>query len=216
MAEVHYLLFDLDDTLYTNASGLFKEVGERIEHWTAHALGIDLGEAKALRRAYYTKYGTTMAGLCKEHPEIDIDAYLDDVHAVDVARYLSPDPELAAMLARVPAPKAIFTNSIADWAERVTRQLGIRDHFEAIYDVRAVGYRSKPDAHAFEWVLGRLGLPGSACVMLDDQVSYLAGATQAGIRTILVRRGATPTNGIDFAVNHVLEAEPILQKMLAG
>ena len=215
MTGVRYLLFDLDDTLYTNASGLFREVGERIERWTAHALGIDREAAKALRRTYYTKYGTTMAGLRKEHPEVDIDAYLDDVHAVDVSRYLAPDHALDAMLTGLPAPKAVFTNSIADWAERVTRQLGIRDHFEAIYDVRAVGYRSKPDAYAFDWVLGALGLPGPACVMLDDQVGYLAGATAAGMRTILVREGAKPTNGIDFAVNHVLEAEPILQRLLA-
>jgi putative hydrolase of the HAD superfamily len=216
MTEIRYLLFDLDDTLYTNASGLFREVGERIERWTSRALGIDRKEAGALRRTYYTKYGTTMAGLVKEHPEVDIDDYLDDVHTVDVSRYLAPDPALDAMLAALPAPKAIFTNSIADWAERVTRQLGVRDRFEAIYDVRAVGYRSKPDAYAFDWVLRTLGLPGSACVMLDDQASYLTGAKASGMRTILVRDGAKPTNGIDFAVNHILEAEPVLQRLLAG
>jgi len=215
MADIRYLLFDLDDTLYTNASGLFNEVGGRIERWTAAALGLDLAEAKSLRRRYYEQYGTTMAGLRNEHPEVDIDAYLDDVHAVDVSRYLSPDPALDAMLASLPAPKAILTNSITDWAERVTQQLGIRHHFEAIFDVRSVGYRSKPDRFAFEWVLQTLDLPGPACVMLDDQASYLTGATQVGMHTVLVKHGARPTHGIDFAVNHILEAEPILQRMLA-
>ncbi len=215
MADVQYLLFDLDNTLYTDSSGLFLEVGRRIEEWTASALSLELDEAKALRRVYYTKYGTTMAGLLREHPEVDIDAYLDYVHEVDVSRYLAPNPELAAMLDSLPAPKAVFTNSIAGWAERVTRQLGIRDRFEEIFDVRAVGYRSKPDAYAFEWVLKTLDLPGPACVMLDDQVSYLSGAVKAGMRTILVRDGGAATDGIEYAVDDILAAEPVLQELLA-
>lgn len=214
MREIEYLLFDLDDTLYTDASGLFLEVGRRIERWMAEALGVGLEEAKALRRRYYTTYGTTMAGLLREHPEVDIDAYLDYVHDVNVTRYLRPHPELAAMLRRLPVPKAVFTNSIKSWAERVTRQLGIRACFEHIFDVRAVDYRSKPDPYAYAWVLGTLYLAGEACVLLDDQVSYLLGASEAGMRTILVRRGGKATNGIDLAVEHILEAEPHLRRML--
>ncbi len=214
MREIQYLLFDLDDTLYTNASGLFLEVGKRIERWTAEALGVGLEEARALRRVYYNTYGTTMAGLVREHPEVAIDAYLDYVHDVDVTRYLSPHPALAAMLDHLPVPKAVFTNSIKSWAERVTKQLGIRECFEHIFDVRAVNYRSKPDPHAYTWVLETLDLPGEACVMLDDQVSYLTGASDAGMRTILVRRGGKAMNGVDFAVDHILEAERPLQRLL--
>ncbi len=216
MNEIAYLLFDLDDTLYTDASGLFMEVGTRIEGWTAEALGISLTEARGIRRRYYNDYGTTMAGLLREHPEVNIDAYLDYVHDIDVSRYLAPNAELAAMLASLPRPKVIFTNSVHDWADRVTLQLGIRDHFEAIFDVRAVGYCSKPDPRAYAWVLERLGLPGNACVMLDDQVSYLSGAAKAGMTTILVRRGGQSTNGIDYAVDGILEAAPVLARLLAN
>ncbi len=214
MSGIRYLLFDLDDTLYTNASGLFTEVGERIEGWIGATFDLSLEEARALRRQWFLTYGTAMSGLVHEHPEVDIDAYLEHVHDIDVSRYLDPNPELAAMLRRLPAPKAVFTNSIASWAERITRRLGIRDCFEALYDVRAVGYRSKPDPYAFTWVLGQLGLPAAACVMLDDQVSYLSGATAVGMRTILVRKGAQPVNGIDYQVDSVLEAEPVLRALL--
>ncbi|MCU0520599.1 MAG: pyrimidine 5'-nucleotidase [Anaerolineae bacterium] len=214
MSGVRYLLFDLDDTLYTNASGLFTEVGSRIEGWIATTLGLSPDEAKALRRRWFLTYGTAMSGLVHEHPELDVDAYLDHVHDIDVSRYLDPNPALAAMLTSLPAPKAVFTNSIGSWAEKITRQLGIRDCFEAIYDVRAVGYRSKPDPYAFTWVLQTLGLPGPACVMLDDQVSYLSGATAVGMRTILVRPGAQRTNGIEYQVDSVLEAEPVLRELL--
>jgi putative hydrolase of the HAD superfamily len=160
-------------------------------------------------------YGTTMAGLLHEHPEVDIDAYLDYVHAIDITRYLTPDPALAAMLAALPGTKIVFTNSIRDWAERVTVQLGIRQYFERIIDVRAVHYKSKPHPEAYAQVLDMLGVPGNACVLLDDQASYLRGAAAYGMRTVLIRTGSVVTEGFDFAVDHILDAGPILQRLLA-
>ncbi len=214
MSTIQYLLFDLDDTLYSNASKMFDVVGQRIEAWTSQTLGITLEEARALRREYFRAYGTTLVGLRRHHPEADIDDYLDYVHAIDVTRYLDPAPELDAMLTRLPAPKVIFTNGIVDWAERVTERLGVRQHFERIIDVRAIGYRSKPDAYAYQYVLSSLGVPGSACAMLDDQPGHLRAAATTGMRTVLVRPGGQAENGIEFAVNTVLEAEAILQKLL--
>ncbi len=214
MTAIKHLLFDLDDTLYTDASGLFDEVGSRIEQWTQHALKVTAAEAKVLRRRYFTTYGTTMSGLLLEHPGVDIDDYLDYVHDLDITRHLDPDPKLAEMLSRLPAPKSVFTNSIASWAERITQRLGVRGHFEHIFDVRAVGYRSKPDRHAFSWVLDTLNLPGEACVFLDDRASYLQGAAAASIHTVLVRKGGQVTDGVDFAVDHILDAEPIIQQLL--
>ena len=214
MSHLKYLLFDLDGTLYTDETGLFNEVGNRIEHWIADQLGLTLNAAKQLRRDYYIQYGTTMAGLLKDRPDLDIDAYLDYVHDVDVTRYLDPDPRLDQMLANLPLPKVIFTNSISDWADRIAVQLGIRNHFQHIFDVRAVDYHCKPHPHAFRSVLNHLNAPGEACVMLDDQPSYLSGAVQAGMRTILVSPGGSVTDGIDATVSHVLEAEPVLKSWL--
>ena len=211
-----YLLFDLDDTLYTQASGLFLEVRERIAHWTSQALDISLDEAQMLRREYYHAYGTTMGGLLQHHPHVDIDDYLDVVHEVDVSRYLSPDPELDAMLERLHAPKAIFTNAIADWAERILARLGVREHFEMIIDVRAVDYHSKPSPQAYERALALLDVPGEACVLMDDHAPNLAQAAKFGMRTILVGAETAPNNKVDYAVPDVLAAEPALQRMLAG
>jgi putative hydrolase of the HAD superfamily len=213
---IRHLLFDLDETLYTDTTGLFLEVGDRIEGWTARELGVSREKAQQLRREYYQAYGTTMAGLRHEHPQVDVDDFLNYVHDVDVSRYLQPDPALAKMLSELPAPKSIFTNSITDWAERVTQQLGIRDCFEHIFDVRSVDYRCKPNEYAFISVLEHLQLPAQACVMLDDQVSYLMGAAQLGMRTVLVRRDSRPSEGIDYAVPSVLDAGPLLHRLIAG
>lgn len=210
-----YILFDLDDTLYTSDTGLFKELGSRLVDWVARQLHISLEESAALRREYFVNYGTMMRGLLLHHAEVDIDAYLDYVHDIDVSRYIAPNPALDGMLSRLDVGKAVFTNSVEDWAERILRQLDVRRHFTHIIDVRAVDYQSKPHPHAFERALEILGAPASACVMVDDQVSYLRGAATAGMRTVLVQPGATIVDGIDDAVDTILDAEPILQKWLA-
>ncbi|HOT91291.1 MAG TPA: pyrimidine 5'-nucleotidase [Anaerolineae bacterium] len=209
-----YIIFDLDDTLYTNDTGLFKELGTRLVYWVSQQLHISLEEAAVLRRQYFEAHGTMMRGLLLHHPEVDVNAYLDYVHDIDVSRYITPNPALDAMLARLGAPKAVFTNSIADWAERILRQLGIRHHFTHIIDVRAVDYQSKPHPHAFARALEILGMPASACVMVDDQVSYLRGAAAAGMCTVLVHPDAEAVDGIDYAVDTILDAEPILQQWL--
>ena len=214
MGHVQYLLFDLDGTLYTDETGLFAEVGSRIEGWVAEKLNLSLDAAKQLRHDYYIRYGTTMAGLLHDHPDLDIDAYLDYVHDVDVSQYLDPDPRLDQMLFNLPLPKVIFTNSISNWAERIATRLGVRNHFQQIFDVRAVDYYCKPHHHAFSSVLNRLNVDGKACIMLDDQPSYLSGAAKAGMRTILVRPGGVVADGIDAAVSHVLDAEPVLKAWL--
>ncbi len=212
---MRYILFDLDDTLYTNDTGLFKELGTRLVYWVSQQLRISLEESAALRQQYFVTYGTMMRGLVLHHPEVSVDDYLTYVHDIDVSRYIAPNPALEGMLARLDVPKAVFTNSIEDWAERILRQLGIRQHFTRIIDVRAVDCQSKPHPHAFERALEILGTPASACAMVDDQVSYLRGAVAAGMRTVLVRPGAEAVDGIDVAVETILDVEPILQKWLA-
>ncbi|MFN2283018.1 MAG: HAD family hydrolase, partial [Anaerolineae bacterium] len=139
---MEYILFDLDNTLYTNDTGLFKELGTRLVYWIAQQLDISLEESEALRYEYFVNYGTTMRGLLLHHPEVDIDAYLEYVHDIDVSRYITPNLALDGMLSRLNVAKAIFTNSVVDWAERILQQLGVRRHFMHIIDVRAVDYQS--------------------------------------------------------------------------
>ena len=212
---MNYILFDLDQTLYTNDTGLFAEMGARIEHWTVRHLALSLSEAQTLRRHYFVAYGTMMRGLLLHHPEVSVDDYLDYVHGIDVSRYIAPNPALDGMLSRLDTPKAVFTNSVADWAERILACLGVRRHFEHVIDVRATNYYSKPHPEAFARALEIVAQPASACVMLDDQAHYLRGAAAVGMRTVLVQTGEQATDGIDYVVDTILDAEPILQQWLA-
>ena len=58
--------------------------------------GVDQAEANRLRQHYWKSYGTTLAGLMREHG-IDPAPYLQDVHDIDFT-VLPADPDLAARL----------------------------------------------------------------------------------------------------------------------
>ena len=84
-----YILFDLDGTLYADADSMFDEVRANINRWLMRALSLSAEEARKLNHEYFQTYGTTMAGLLRHHPGVDIEDYLQAVHRVDVRRYLS-------------------------------------------------------------------------------------------------------------------------------
>ncbi len=212
--ELRYLLFDLDETLYTDTSGLFQEVGARIEAWLARTLHLSPEEAGALRRRYFQTYGSTMMGLLREHPGVDIEDYLEAVHQAPVEQYLAPAPALEAMLGRLPLTKVVFTNSTVAWTERVLRALGVRHHFARIIDVHAVAFQGKPAPAAFRRALALLDASGPECVFVDDQARNLRVAATFGMRTILVRAGAQVEAGIDAAVARIVEIELVVLRWL--
>ena len=64
------------------------------------------------------------------------------------------------------------------------------DRFPEMFDVVVisgeVGMR-KPNRDIFELTLEKLGLPGEACVFVDDHPGHLKGATEVGMQTVLHR-----------------------------
>ncbi|HEY75546.1 MAG TPA: pyrimidine 5'-nucleotidase [Thermoflexia bacterium] len=206
-----YVIFDLDETLYPRKAGLMREIGRRIERWVQESLRLPPEEAAALRRAYLRRYGTTLAGLLAEG-KVDADAYLAYVHDVPVERWLRPNPALARMLDGIPLRKVVFTNATAEHAWRVLQALGVADRFEDVIGIREVGLRSKPDLESYRWVLRRLGVPGTACILVDDRPMNLRPAKQLGMTTVLV--DGKPEEGVDFVVKDVLEVGPLVARLL--
>ncbi len=213
MSSIQYLLFDLDNTLYYDTTGLLAQVRERIREWLVAALDIAPERAYALGGEYYQTYGSTLTGIMQHYPHLDPESYLAYIHDVPVKVYLTPNPALAEMLERLPWSKVVFTNSICEWSERVLGQLGIREHFERIIDIRAAQYRGKPQPDAYSHTLDVLAVPGSACVLIDDYGENLQKGSQFGMHTILVSSSAranTWETGVDYVVRDVLDVENIL------
>lgn len=208
------IIFDLDDTIYPRHSGLMQEVGRRIREWLVNHLGLSAEEAAALQHDYYVRYGTTLAGLLAEH-SIDPRSYLSFVHDVPVEKFLAEDKALAAMLQSIPLRKVVYTNGTADYAWRVLRALGVADCFERAIGIEEVGLRNKLHREAYEQVLRLLGVPASACIMVEDSMRNLEPARELGMTTVLV--GAEPelAAGADFVVRDIMELKGIVCRLLS-
>ena len=90
-------VFDLDNTLYPPHMRLFDQIEVRMTDWVMQALQVDRARADHLRAYYWQTYGTTLAGLMREH-DVDPGPYLNEVHDIDFS-VLSPDPDLARAVA---------------------------------------------------------------------------------------------------------------------
>ena len=92
--DVRHWVFDLDNTLYPREARLFALIEVRMANWVMQALGLERAGADALRADYCRRYGTTLAGLMREHG-VDPGPYLTDVHEIPLDA-LTPDATLAA------------------------------------------------------------------------------------------------------------------------
>ena len=204
---IHYLLFDLDETLYPRQTGIMQTIGRLIQQYIVEGLGYSPEEAVALRRQYYQRYGTTMRGLILHH-NLDADHFLDYVHDFPLDD-LQPNPQLDALLATLPGEKIIFTNADRVHAERVLNQLGIRQHFSRIVDVVAVDYISKPAPEAYANCLRVLNAEPTECVLIEDSARNLGPAAQLGKATLLV--DGDRSSQADYHVASILDIGPAIE-----
>lgn len=185
---------DLDGTLYTDRTGLWPAISQRITRYLQARLGLSEADAWALRRRLVAAYGTTLRGLLAEFPAVaDPEDYFAFTHDLRLTDYLAPDPALREALQRLPGERWVFTNADAPHARRVLALLGVEDLLEGIIDIFATGLWPKPRPEAYRRALAIAGNPlPSATVLVDDRWQNLAGARAAGFRTVWVTREANP------------------------
>jgi putative hydrolase of the HAD superfamily len=181
---IEYILFDLDNTLYSAKQGLEKDVSRRVNEYLAAFLKLSPEEARALRREQvgYGGYGTTLEWLIAEKgldPQ-DADGYFSFIHPENEADTLFPNPELAAFLASLDFPIAIMTNSPREHALRIVKKLGIEKFFPSIFDIRFHRLKGKPHAEAFNRVLDAIGTSPERCLFVDDGRAYVEGYRAIG------------------------------------
>ena len=211
---LHYGLFDLDNTLYPAATGLWPAIGARINLYLTERLGLPAAEASALRQRYLAAFGTTLNGLRQDYA-IDPHDYLAFVHDLPLAHYLAPAPAIDAMLSRLPVTKVIFTNADAAHAQRVLHCLGLSHHFVQVIDIYALDFINKPDPRAYRRALAQLSAAPAECLFVEDTPANLPPAHALGMRTVLL--GAPPASaaGIDYHITDLLELENIFQQLTA-
>lgn len=183
---ISYLLFDLDNTLYSSSFGLEKAVGERIRRFTAQFLGITEEEAVQRRQARIAYFGTTLEWLMAEEGLTDVDAYYRAIHPEGEEANLYPDPRVRTFLEQIPLPKAILTNSPMEHAQRILKKLEMESLFTHIFDIRWNGLQGKPQPEVFFRVLKTLGKSPQEVLFIDDYPSYVKGYLDIGGKGLLL------------------------------
>ena len=183
-AQVTTWVFDLDNTLYPASLRLFDQIEVRMTNWVMRELGVGQTEANRLRQHYWQKYGTTLAGLMREHG-VAPDGYLADVHDIDFS-VLPKAPDLAAALQALPGRRIVYTNGGADYARRVLQARGLTGLFDRVYGIEHAGFLPKPERAAFETVFARDGLTPGSAAMFEDDPRNLRAPHAMGLRTVHV------------------------------
>jgi len=197
-------VFDLDNTLYPASTNLFAAIDTRMGEFIATLLNVDASEARRIQKNYFRNYGMTLRGLMVNHA-IEPGVFLDYVHAIDVG-VLAPDPALQSALRRLEGRKIIFTNGSSTHAENVMDQLGVADHFEAIFDVADADYLSKPDPAAYRALVARHHLSPRATMIFEDLSRNLAPAAELGMTTVWVKNRtawAESEEGLESRLDYV-------------
>ena len=212
---IRYILFDLDDTLYSTSTGMMREIDARMNEYMVTRLGFSPSNVGEWRKFYWQTYGTTLRGLYLEK-HIDPQEYLNFVHGVNVQKYLKPDARLDEMLAHMPQRKSIFTNAPGDYARRVLHALGVEKYFENIFDINFIQYESKPALSAYDRVVAQLPVSANECLMIDDATRNLVPAKRLGMTTVwLDGNSAQPqsNDGIDFTIKSIYELAGIISPL---
>ena len=193
------LYFDLDDTLYPPASGLWDAIRDRMNIYMQKFIDLPIDEISALRKGYLETYGTTLRGL-QAHYEVDAEEYLAFVHDLPLEQYIQPDPGLRVILQSLPQRRWVFTNADFNHARRVMDIIGIGDCFDGIIDIKAVNFACKPDKLAYQRALSfTQNVDPTHCVIFDDSLRNLAPAHEMGFYTVLVGK-----NGLESTADKAI------------
>ena len=177
-------VFDLDNTLYPPQARLFDQIEVRMTQFVMESLKVGRDEADRLRTHYWRTYGTTLAGLMREHG-VDPAPYLTTVHDISLD-HLEADAELAAHIRDLPGRRIVYTNGSGPYAERVLTARGLSGLFDAVYGVEHAGFRPKPERAAFEAIFAQAKIDPAEAAMFEDDPRNLAAPHAMGMRTVHV------------------------------
>ena len=181
-------IFDLDNTLYCAGNGVFAQIESRMTDYVMAFLKLEREAAYARQKDLYRAYGTTLNGLMLEHGAAP-DDYLHYVHDIDLSG-LTADTALRAAVAQLPGRRFIFTNGCRDHAARILDRIGMSHLFEAVWDIRTIAFKPKPQMEAYESIVAAAGLNPGQSAMFDDIARNLVPARALGMTTVWLQSDA--------------------------
>lgn len=206
------ILFDLDETLYPRSAALMDQISARITQYLIEKAGVPAADATALRTHFRGTYGTALRGLMEEGYVIDVDDYFQYVHDIELNGRIDPDPKLRAMLLGLPLRRAVLTNSNIEHAERILGHMDIRDCFERVIDIRALGFVNKPSRRAYELTTEMLGVRPEEVIFIEDTPMNTRPAREMGMTTVLI--DCPPGDDADYFLDNVMQVGPLVASLV--
>ena len=155
--------------------------------YVMRALGIPAAEADALRARYWQSYGTTLAGLMREHGARPR-ARTSTTCTTSTCRRVPAAPD-AVRRASGGCPGASWSTPTARASTRAGSRgrCGLEGCFDALYGFEDAGYRAEARGRGLRDGL-RARRPGAArrAAMFEDDPRNLAVPHRLGMRTVLV------------------------------
>jgi putative hydrolase of the HAD superfamily len=183
-SHVKHWVFDLDHTLYHPDVRLFDQIEVLMNTYVQQFLNVTQTEADHLRKHYWSKYGTTLAGLMTEH-NLDPEPFMEFVHDISLDG-LTHDLELSNLIKNLNGIAIVYTNGSEGHARRVTRARGLGKCFSSYFGVEHASYIPKPHKEAFEQVFKLAKIDPTNAVMFEDDPRNLVEPSRMGMKTVLV------------------------------
>ncbi len=180
-----YWIFDLDNTLYSGKTKVFEQVDKKMSKYISDKLSISLEEAKKIQKNYFYEYNTTLNGLIKNH-KIDPGEFLDFVHDINID-FLQKDPTLGKEIEKLEGKKIIFTNGSRKHAINVTKQIGIDQLFDDIFDIVEAEFIPKPSIEPYKKLVKKHKIDPKLCVLVEDIARNLKPAYEMGMKTVWIK-----------------------------
>ncbi len=197
-------IFDLDNTLYSPATGLVDQINRRMTDFVMRELKLDEAAANAYRHATWQSHGITMNALISDHG-VDATQFLAETHDIDYGP-LAPSPGLKAAIAALPGRKIVHTNGARDHAVRVLDRLHLRDEIDALWAIEEAGFTPKPRPDATDRLIAAHAIAPGTAAMIEDSSANLAVPKARGMTTVLVShdRDPTPDDHIDHLTSDLI------------
>ena len=192
--KIKHWVFDLDNTLYPASSNLFSKIDVRMKKFIIKKLNMEAEEAYNLQKKYYIKYGTTLAGLMKNHNILPKD-FLDYVHKID-ASSLNVDMRLKNILKKLPGELYIYTNGSKNHALNVMKRLEINSYINKIFDIENANYIPKPSKESLDIFINKFNINPNEAVFFEDISKNLINAKKLGFQTVLIKNKSHPDKNI--------------------
>src|SRR5688500_3730411 len=166
-------VFDLDNTLHNAEPHVFPHINQSMTDYLRTELGLDAEAASALRHEYWSRYGTTLVGIMRNHGT-DPRHFLWHTHQFpELKRMLVCEPLLRATLRRLPGNKVLFSNGPMHYLRAVLKALGIADLLDAVFSIESTRFRPKPDVSGFLRFVRANRLHPRRCIMVEDTLANL-------------------------------------------